>query len=351
MLQLNLIKPRVLSKRSRVAVISPSWGGPEKFPHRHEAGLRALRDNFDVDVVEMPHTRAENAWLTKNPRARADDIMAAFSDASIDGIIASIGGDDSIRLLPYIDFDIIKNNPKVLMGYSDTTSVHFMCLHAGLSTFYGPSIMAGFAENGGMHDYTRKSVIKTLFETDVIGQINPAPNWTIERMDWGNPDNQHKSRDMIPGGGYCVLNGCGIVSGHLIGGCVEVLEMIKGTSIWPSIDTWRGAILFLETSEDQPPVEYMKYWLRNYGSQGILDVLAGIIIGRAQEKPDHQNMYDDTIVGVIRDEFGRNDLPVLSRLNFGHTDPMFILPYGAMAKINCDTKQFSILESGTVPSP
>lgn len=298
----------------------------------------------------MPHTRKEEAWLTKNPQARADDIMAAFSDPSVDGIIASIGGDDSVRLLPHIDFNVIKNNPKILMGYSDTTSVHFMCLHAGLSTFYGPSIMAGFAENGGMHDYTRRSVIKTLFETAAIGQIDPAPGWTIERMDWGDPDNQNQTRKVIPGGQYYLLNGHGTVSGHLIGGCIEVLEMLKGTSIWPSIDMWRGAILFLETSEDHPPKDYIKYWLRNYGSQGILDVLSGIIIGRPQEKPDHQSIYDDTIVGVIRDEFGRNDLPILSHMNFGHTDPMFVLPYGAVAEIDCTHKRFSITESGTVPS-
>ena len=89
-------------------------------------------------------------WISRNPQARADDLMQAFADPSIKAIISMIGGDDSLRILPYIDLDVIRSNPKIFMGYSDTNVTHFACWKAGLSSFYGPSFMAGFAENGGL---------------------------------------------------------------------------------------------------------------------------------------------------------------------------------------------------------
>jgi muramoyltetrapeptide carboxypeptidase LdcA involved in peptidoglycan recycling len=78
--------------------------------------------------------------------------MEAFLDPSIKAIISTIGGDDSIRLMPFVDLNIIGNNPKIFMGYSDTTVTHFMCLKAGLSSFYDPAVMNGFAENTAMHN-------------------------------------------------------------------------------------------------------------------------------------------------------------------------------------------------------
>src|SRR5688572_24037496 len=116
---LNLKKPRALSQGSRVAIVSPSWGGPGAIPTRYEMGARELRERFGFEVVEMPHSRAEPDWVWRNPQARADDLNAAFADTSIDGIISSIGGDDSVRVLPFIDTKLMAANPKVFMGFSD----------------------------------------------------------------------------------------------------------------------------------------------------------------------------------------------------------------------------------------
>lgn len=148
--QRPLVKPRALRPGDRVAIVSTSWGGPAVFPYRYEAGKRYLADAFGLAPVEMPHALREADWLDQNPQARAEDIHAAFSDPSIRGVIASIGGDDAIRLIRHIDLSLIADNPKVFLGYSDPTVLHFGCLKAGLCSFYGPTIMSGFAENGGM---------------------------------------------------------------------------------------------------------------------------------------------------------------------------------------------------------
>src|SRR5215204_4953855 len=148
-----MIKPRKLNAGDKVATVSPSWGGPAVFPQRYQIGIQQLQKEFDLQVVEMPNTLKDASWLARNPKARADDLMQAFADPSIKGIFATIGGDDSIRLLPSIDLNIIHNNPKVFMGYSDTTISHMMCYNADLVSFYGPSILAEFAENGGIFPY------------------------------------------------------------------------------------------------------------------------------------------------------------------------------------------------------
>jgi muramoyltetrapeptide carboxypeptidase LdcA involved in peptidoglycan recycling len=94
-------------------------------------------------------------YLYNHPEKRAEDLMMAFKKPSIKTIFSCIGGDESVRILPYIDYEVIKNNPKIFVGYFDTTVTHFICLKAGVSSFYGPSILAEFVENVEMFDYTK----------------------------------------------------------------------------------------------------------------------------------------------------------------------------------------------------
>jgi muramoyltetrapeptide carboxypeptidase LdcA involved in peptidoglycan recycling len=121
-----LIKPPKLNYKDTVAAITLSWGGPATFPYRFEVGKQRLEEIFGLRVIPTKHAFKSAEWIYENPKARADDLMEAFLDPNIKGIISNIGGDDSLRLIPFIDFNIIKNNPKVVMGYSDTTVTHFI---------------------------------------------------------------------------------------------------------------------------------------------------------------------------------------------------------------------------------
>src|SRR5690625_24555 len=190
----------------------------------------------------MPNSIKGVDYLYKNQKARAEDLMTAFRDKSIKGIIANIGGDDSIRLLPYIDFDVIRDNPKVFMGYSDVTVSHLFCHKAGISSFYGPAILTDFAENIEMHPYTIELINRTLFSNQPIGNIQAAKEWTSERLEW-TEKNKNQRRKMHENAGYELLQGSGIVEGHLIGGCIEVLEFVKGTALWPQDEHWENSIL------------------------------------------------------------------------------------------------------------
>ena len=129
-----MIKAEKLDRGDKVAVVSLSWGGAgdEKFRDRYEIGKKRVEELFGLNVIEMPNSLKGSEYLDKHPEARAEDLMNAFKNKEIKAIFSNIGGDDTLRLLPYIDFDVIKNNPKIFMGYSDTTVNHFMCYKACL---------------------------------------------------------------------------------------------------------------------------------------------------------------------------------------------------------------------------
>jgi muramoyltetrapeptide carboxypeptidase LdcA involved in peptidoglycan recycling len=288
--------------------------------------------------------------LNQNPQARADDLMGAFADPSIKAIFSTIGGDDSIRLLPLLDLSVITSNPKIFLGMSDTTVTHLACFKAGLTSFYGPGIMQAFAENCGMLPYVIDSVRRSLFSSDPIGEVKPdASGWTVEFLNWADPENQSRKRKLNPAQEWKYLQGKGVHRGRLLGGCIEVLDWLRGTPVWPGSEAWKGAILFIETSEEAPPALEVLRMLRSFTAMGITQGLAGLIFGRpGGETPiDKFSEYDKAIQQAAA-EAGRGDLPIVTRMDFGHTDPVFILPYGVAAEIDCERRRFSIVESAQV---
>lgn len=342
---INLVKPNKLCKGDKVATVSLSWGGAgdENILWRYNLGKKRLQEEFGLEVVEMPNTLKGATYLYDHPEKRAEDLMEAFRDKSIKGIFTTIGGEESIRMLPYIDFQVIRNNPKVLIGYSDTTVTHFMCLKAGLSSFYGASILAELAENIEIFDYTKKYINQVIFNNKIIGEIKQCDYWTSEYIPW-DEDKKNIPKKLNENSEYELLQGSGKVQGRLIGGCIEVLEMMKGTSLW-NVEDFEETILFFETSEEMPDPQYIKYWLRNYGSQGIIQKVKGIIWGKPYDNKYYEE-YKDVIRTVIHEELNLTCLPILYNMNFGHTEPMTCLPYGALAEIDCGKKAFRILESG-----
>lgn len=343
----TLIVPEHLKPGDKVATVSLSWGGAgdENLRWRYETGKQRLEEIFGLEVVEMPTTLAGSDYVYRHPQERAKDFMEAFRDPSIRAIFSCIGGDDSIRMLPYIDFDIIHKNPKIFLGYSDSTIAHFICRKAGIRSYYGPSILAEFAENIEIFPYTQNSIVNTLFETKQLGVINCSSEWTDERIAWEEAK-KNQRKQMKANQGYELLQGEGIVSGPLIGGCMDVIEFVKGTCLWPELSEFEGAILFLETSEETPSPEYICYWLRNYGAAGILNKIHGILWAKPYQAIYYEE-YKEVIHKVIYEELGLRKLPILYNATFGHNEPMMVLPYGAMARINCSEKTFEVLEPGT----
>jgi muramoyltetrapeptide carboxypeptidase LdcA involved in peptidoglycan recycling len=339
-------KPPCLRPGDRVAVLSPSWGGPSVFPRIHELGVRVLRDDLGLDVVEMPSARAPAAFLDEHPEARAADVNAAFADPSIRAIVATIGGDDAVRILPFLDVDLALRQPKVLMGYSDTTALLAWLNVRGLVTFNGPTVMAGLAQAHALPPSFLDHVRRVLFEGPETCPYEPYPWWSEGYPDWADRATAGEVLAATPNEPWRFLQGEGAVEGRLFGGCVEVLEFLKGTRFWPPLELWEGRILFLETSEEAPPPDVVKRMLRNYGSQGILDRLAGLLVGRPRGySPAQKDALDEAVLKVVRRELGRTEMPIVTRMDFGHTDPQLILPLGVTARIDCEARRVGLVEA------
>lgn len=343
-----MIKPKRLKKGDKIAIVSLSWGGlgDNNFIHKFYIAKDRLEKDFGLEIVCMPNALKGSEFLTQHPELRAKDLMDAFEDKSVSGIFCAIGGDDTIRTLPYIDLDKIKNNPKVFMGYSDSTINHFMMYKAGLVSFYGPSIMCEFGEYVKMFDYTKNAVNDILFGDWSKYCLLPSENWTDDYVLW-DEDNMNTSHIMKKDNyGYELINGNGIVKGHLLGGCIDVFMMVIGTKIWPTLEEWRGSIMFVETSEDKPSPDFIKWIFRNLAAQGILNVINGIIVGKPQGEKYFEE-YKIAINQVVVSEEKLYNLPILYNVNFGHAKPIGIIPYGIKAEINCGQKTITFLESPT----
>lgn len=343
-----MIKPKRLKKGDKIAVVSLSWGGlgDSALIHKYNIAKQRLENDFGLKVVAMPHALSGSDFVANHPELRAKDLMDAFTDASISAVFCAIGGDDTIRTLPYIHFEVLQNNPKIFMGYSDSTINHLMIYKAGLVSFYGPSIMCEFGEYGKMFDYTKSAVRDLLFGDWHQYSLEPSPEWTDEHVFWdeGNINTPHTMKPDTHG--YEIINGNGIVKGHLLGGCIDVFMIANGTEIWPTLKEWTNAILFVETSEEKPSPDFVNRTFRNLAAQGILKSLKGIIVGKPQDEKYYEE-YKTAILQVVASEEKLYDLPIFYNVNFGHAKPIGIIPYGINTELNCARKTITFLENAT----
>lgn len=341
---MEFIKPEKLKQGDCIAILSPSWGGPSIFQDIYENGLKVLKEKFKLRIKEYPSARMDADHLYNNPELRAKDINDAFADKEIKAIIATIGGDDSIRILEYLDKEIILSNPKIFMGYSDTNTLTLFLNQLGLVTLNGPAVMAGFSQLENFPE-AEKHLKQFLFENPENLIYPEYSQWSMDFPDWNKKENIGKVGEKIKNQGIKVIQGSGKISGKLFGGCIEVLEFLNGTKFWPKKEFWKDKILFIETSEEKPSPDYVKYVLRNYGIQGIFNEINGILVGRARDYNEDENFkLKENILNVVSKEFKRSDLPIFTDVDFGHTEPQIILPLGILAEMDCENKQIKLLE-------
>ena len=344
-----MIKPERLKRGDKVAIVSLSRGmlGEDKFIHKYRLAKERLEKDYGLEVIAMPNALKGIDYLYRHPEARARDLMDAFRDPSIKAVFNAIGGDDTIRLLPYIDFEVLRNNPKIFTGFSDTTTNHFMMHKAGLVSYYGLSVMNNLAEYVAINEYTRSAMENTLFQPQPTLDI-PCSEFCSYESDkiWWDEAHMGDATPRFPNTGYEVLQGSGKVTGQLLGGCIDVFPELLGTSLWPSLDDWKGKLLLLETSECDMDEMVLSWFLRNLDAQGILKVLSGIIVGKPAFRSKLES-YKEVYRQVVGFEAGRPDLPILCNVNVGHAYPIGVFPLGLTYEIDCDSKTLRLLEPAT----
>lgn len=339
-----MIKPSKLQMGDTIATISPSWGcaGAARVKWKYELGVQRLRE-LGLNVVAAPNSLRGTSYLRNNPQARAEDVMWAFENKAIKGVLANIGGNDANKLIPFLNAETILKNPKILCGYSDVMTLHLYCYKLGLSTFYGDNLLTTIAEAQGWHPYSRYWFQKVLMDSSPIGEIPPSKDWTFEPNNHTNPQ---YVRAYIYNSPYMRIQGKGKVSGRLFGGHGDIIHS-NHLGIPLQNTDFEGKIFFFEDIPEMCSVEYIQNIFDWLGKEGILQVIEGVIIGKIGVIGSIEP-YAKAIRQIVSDKYQLPDLPIMYGLNFGHSSPICILPYGAMAELDIDNRKLTILESGVM---
>jgi muramoyltetrapeptide carboxypeptidase LdcA involved in peptidoglycan recycling len=338
---MKAILPPRLQPGDTIGVVSPSWNGLGLFPHRLERARRYIESlGYELKLAE--HALGDRGYVSGTSEERAADIHAMFADPAVKAIVAAIGGDHSCQLLPLLDFDLIARNPKIFIGFSDI-SVLNVAIHqrTGLVTFNGPAILTDFAENPHMPEYVERYFLRALATGEPIGAIEPAAEWTEEFLDWSTQADSERPRAMQPSPGWTWLRG-GVAEGRLLGGCLESLQHLRGSTFWPD---WDGAIFFFETAEGAPSPETVDGILMDYENMGVFERIAALIAGRPYGYTPEQRQQ---LHQVLLERTARWNFPVVAGMDFGHTSPQFTLPLGVRAQVDGERRRFAITEAAVV---
>ncbi|MDT7604721.1 MAG: muramoyltetrapeptide carboxypeptidase [Acidobacteriota bacterium] len=318
----KLIKPKALRAGDVVGVIAPGTAVPD--PDRLALVEPTLKF-FGLRARLGKYVATGSGHVTRTVSERLDDLHAMFRDPGVSAVFCIRGGYGSMQLLDRIDYDLIRRNPKVFLGYSDITALHLAInRHAGLVTFHGPIVLSSFT------DYTQQNFRRALFDARPAGKLtNPAESNALRP--------EHPLRTIHSG----------TATGQLVGGNLSLVTALMGTPY--EIET-RGRILFLEDVGEEPyRIDRMLTQLRLAGK---LDQAAGIVFGECSEcapadyKPSFA--WDATLGEVLDNILGSARVPVFTGLTIGHTADQLTLPLGVNATLNADEKTLELKEAGVV---
>lgn len=343
----QLIKPKHLQKGDIIGIVSPSAPLAGLISHRVEKGIKILEKlGFKVKIGK--NALKITNYTAGSSKERAEDINNFFKDKDIKAIFSFIGGNHSNQILKYLDFDLIKKNPKIFLGYSDTTVLHFAFLtQVNLITFYGPAVLTQFAENPEIFTYTKEYFEKTLMSTQPIGGVRPSFKWTDEILDWFKKEDLKKPRKMKKNKGWQWLRQ-GKSEEPILGGCITSMMHLRGTKYWPNFS---GTILFWEIPESHEDFikgespENIDAYLTDLELSGIFDKIKGMIIGRPFGYTKKQT---NQLIQIIKERTNDYKFPILFNVDIGHTDPMITVPLGVKVKIDSYKNIFEFIGKGTI---
>lgn len=317
-----ITKPKALKPGDRVAIIAPSTPTDEDKLQLAQQGLRKL----NLEPIIFPSCRKKHGHLAGRDQERAKDIHDAFANPGIKGIICMKGGAGAYRLLPLLDYTLIRSNPKVFVGYSDITALH-MALNklCRLVTYHGPMLVSDFflGENR-LESFTLNSYKQALFGTQAAGRLENPPEEKLGVLSEGT------------------------AQGELIGGNLSLLVSTLGSS-W-EIDV-RDKILFIE--EVSEPAYKVDRMLNALALAGKFKDCSGVILGswtgcKAEKKGSYDGR-DLDLDSIFQEIIKPHDKPAILNLRAGHNYPAITLPLGTRVRIDTGVPEVVVLESGNRP--
>ena len=279
------------------------------------------------------HSFGHNAATAEQ---RASDINFFFEDNEVKAIISTTGGWNSNAVLPYLDFDLIKNNPKIFCGFSDITALNLAIYEkTRIKTFNGPTLLPTFGEFEGPFDFSLKSFKDNLFSKEIIGEISFPDEFSEESLWWDKDDNRKRILKKSQGL-KCVKKGK--VEGILIGGNLVTLCILAGTQYFPNFE---NSILFLEdqgesTASTERNLEFLS-------QLGVFSKVKGLIYGKPSNL--YQSSPERSLYDILSDIGKKYEIPILADVDIGHTNPILTFPIGIKIELDSTNKKITFKES------
>ena len=314
------IIPQKSQKGDKIMIVAPSRGlkligqdcrqiAMERF---EQMGLRVVFANNTTDDKW-------NVLGTGSVQERADDIMQAFQDKDVKGIFTVIGGFNSNQILAHLDYDVIRQNPKIICGFSDITALlDAITAKTGLETYYGPHFSSIGMKKGC--EYTLEWMQKVLFSDEPI-TLAPSSQWSDDP--WFL---DQENREFIQNDGFWVLHN-GEAEGTIVGGNLCTYNLLLGTPYQPKFE--KNTILMIEDDAESYPQAFDRN-LQALCHQPDFKNVVGLIIGRFQKG---SKMDRETLAFIIDNKPELRDLPVVANVDYGHTTPILTIPLGGYAKM------------------
>lgn len=315
------IKPKQLEEGDTVGLIAP---GTNVSDPDDIARAKEVLDYYGLKMKLGRNVLSGSGYKTRSEDERVSDIHDMFLDRDVKAVFCLRGGYGSIRLLDKIDYDMIKRNPKIFIGYSDITALHLAInKYSNLITFHGPVGLSRFTK------FTSDSFERALFDDDEIGELN-------------NPELKSNFRSIYP----CRTIKQGIAKGEITGGNLSLISSLMGTKY--EMDA-KGKILMIEEVGEQPyRIDRMLSQLKLAGK---FDEASGVIIGKCSDcgpSGSQSSTWDLTLGQILDDIFKDVTIPVFYGLLFGHTSDQLTLPFGLQAEMNANKHTLTINESGVI---
>ena len=304
----------------------PSSPAPHMFPARMTRALQALRDS-GWEPVLAPHARSVDGMSAASPAEIADDLHTLLRDASVDAVMAAAGGYTAIKVLPFIDYGLVRERNVPIIGYSDVATVLWAMAANGVeSLIHGPMVVSEFGHFDGPFAVTEASLRAVLASAGELTLVPPA-QWTDDDPWWDRDD--RRLLELKPATPWRVLRH-GHAEGPLIAGCLFAVTALLGTPYWPDMT---GRVLFLEDFGSSP--DRLVPALTQLRLSGQLDEIAGVVLGRRGRPQAAATGFTDFDAPVLSALEGL-DVPVVADVDFGHTEPMLSLPIGSRVRITTD---------------
>lgn len=323
----------------RVAILSPAFAAPAIAPAIHEQAMRRLTELTGLIPVEYPTTRKLGASAVE----RADDITAAFADPTISAVLSTVGGDDMVTVIPYVDGEILAANPKPFLGYSDNTNLNNLLWQLGVPNYYGGSTQVQIGPGNAVDDIHLLSLRAALLDGGTLELTEPGYSQDFG-LDWSDPRALTDLGEFEPSDPWHWAGSSKIAEGRTWGGCIEVIDQIALANRLPDNLALEGGILILEASEEITSATQIGRWVRGLGERGMLEALAGVLVARTpasalfgpkpseEERATYRAAQRDAIIEqVLR---YNPEAVICIGVPFGHTRPQWIIPYGGTMRLD-----------------